>query len=327
MDLRQLRYFIALTEYRSFVRAAEAMGITQPAFSRAIQNLEQTLGCSLVDRGNKALPPTPEGQVVLQHARRLVQGAAQLNNEVLQMTKLDAGELHFGSGPALAVHLVPQALQHFIEHHPGIRTALLVDNAERLGQALRREQIEFFVDDIRPFEADPNFHTEPLKPRPGLFFCRPEHPLLAKDSLSTNDLFAYPLASALLAPGVRKRLANLSGRNDFTPHLQTEHLAVLRSVVLASDAIGTASEEAVSEDLAAGRLVRLHWRNVPPGLEVLSVRCGVVSRSGYRLSPAARAMIDTLISLDAAPSPAGAAHRQSPPRRSPGAPRRPARGS
>ncbi|QHG63508.1 LysR family transcriptional regulator [Pseudomonas putida] len=299
MDLRQLRYFIALTEYRSFVRAAEAMGITQPAFSRAIQGLEHTFGCPLVDRASKALPPTPEGLVVLQHARRLVQGATQLSNEVLQMTKLDAGELHFGSGPALAVRLVPQALQHFLASHPGIRTALVVDNAERLGQALRREQIEFFVDDIRPFEADPNFHTEPLTPRPGLFFCRPGHPLLAKDSLSTNDLFAYPLASALLAPGVRKRLANLSGRSDFIPHLQTEHLAVLRSVVLASDAVGTASEEAVAEDLASGRLVRLHWRNLPPALEVLSIRCGVVSRSGYRLSPAARAMIETLVGLDA----------------------------
>ncbi|MEX5341729.1 LysR family transcriptional regulator [Pseudomonas sp. I2] len=310
MDLRQLRYFIALTEYRSFVRAADAMGITQPAFSRAIQGLEQVLGCALVDRGSKNLQPTPEGQVVLQHARRLVQGAAQLSNEVLQMTKLDAGELHFGSGPALAVRLVPEALQHFIAAHPGIRTALLVDNAERLGQALRREQIEFFVDDIRPFEADPNFHTEPLTPRPGLFFCRPGHPLLAKDSLSTNDLFAYPLASALLVPGVRKRLANLSGRNDFTPHLQTEHLAVLRSVVLASDAIGSASEEAVAEDLATGRLVRLHWRNLPPGLEVLSVSCGVVSRSGYRLSPAARAMIETLLQLDAQSSSTGSSARQ-----------------
>lgn len=149
--------------------------------------------------------------MVLQHARRLVQGAAQLNNEVLQMTKLDAGELHFGSGPALAARLVPEALRQFIERHPGIRTALLVDNAERLGQALRREQIEFFVDDIRPFEADPNFHTEALNPRPGLFFCRPGHPLLAKDSLSTNDLFAYPLASALLAQVCASAWPTLAG--------------------------------------------------------------------------------------------------------------------
>lgn len=309
MDLRQLRYFIALTEYRSFVRAADAMGITQPAFSRAIQGLEQALGCVLVDRASKALQPTPEGQVVLQHARRLVLGAAQLSNEVLQMTKLDAGELHFGCGPALAVQLVPDALGQFIERHPGIRTRLRVDNAEQLGQALRREQIEFFIDDIRPFEADPNFDTAPLTPRPGLFFCRPGHPLLGKDSLSTNDLFAYPLACALLTPGVRKRLANLSGRSDFTPHLQTEHLAILRSVVLGTNAIGAASEEALADDLAAGRLIRLQWRNLPPGLGLLSVCCGVVSRSGYRLSPAARAMIETLSSLDARHAP----HRASTP--------------
>ena len=62
----------------------------------------------MIDRASKALHPTPEGLVVLQHARRLVQGANQLSNEVLQMTKLDAGELHFGSGPALAVRLVPR---------------------------------------------------------------------------------------------------------------------------------------------------------------------------------------------------------------------------
>ena len=53
MDLRQLRYFIALAEHRSFVRAADAMGITQPAFSRSIQGLEQELGCQLVDRGSR----------------------------------------------------------------------------------------------------------------------------------------------------------------------------------------------------------------------------------------------------------------------------------
>ena len=62
---------------------------------------------------------------------------------MLQMTKLDAGELHFGSGPALAARLVPEALRHFIQTHPGILTRLQVNNAEQLGQALRREQIEF----------------------------------------------------------------------------------------------------------------------------------------------------------------------------------------
>ncbi|MGE8408001.1 MAG: LysR family transcriptional regulator [Pseudomonas sp.] len=301
MDLRQLRYFIALTEHRSFVRAAEAMGITQPAFSRSIQGLEQEFGCVLVDRANKDLRPTPEGQVVLQHALRLVQGAAQLSSEVLQMTKLDAGELRFGSGPVPAVNLVPQALAQFVNAHPNVRTSLQVDNWEKLSRALSREEVEFFVADIRHFEADPNFHTQALTPRRGLFFCRPEHPLLAKDSLSTNDMFDYPLATALIPPGVRKLLANLSGKTDFSPQVQTEHLPTLVKVVLGSNAIGIGAEEAFAESIARGELVQLHWRNLPSNLESLSARCGIVSRSGYRLSPAARAMIETLVSLDRQP--------------------------
>jgi DNA-binding transcriptional LysR family regulator len=302
MDLRQLRYFIALTEHRSFVRAADAMGITQPAFSRSIQGLEQEFGCVLVDRGNKDLRPTPEGQVVLQHALRLVQGAAQLSCEVLQMTKLDAGELHFGCGPAPAVQLVPQALARFLQVHPKVRTRLEVDNWEKLSRALNREEIEFFIADIRQFEADPNFQTLPLSPRRGLFFCRPDHPLLAKDSLSTNDMFDYPLATTLIPPGVRKLLANLSGKTDFTPQLLTEHLPTLVRLVLDSDAIGIGTEEAFAREIQQGHLMRLHWRNLPANLDSLNARCGIVSRSGYRLSPAARTMIDTLISLDQQPA-------------------------
>lgn len=302
MDLRQLRYFIALTEHRSFVRAADAMGITQPAFSRSIQGLEQEFGCILVDRGNKDLRPTPEGQVVLQHALRLVQGAAQLSSEVLEMTKLDAGELRFGCGPAPAAYLVPEAVAQFLTAHPKVRTCFEVDNWERLSRALNREEIEFFVADIRHFEADPNFQTHALTPRRGLFFCRPEHPLLSKDSLSTNDMFDYPLAATLIPPGVRKLLANLSGKTDFAPLVQTEHLPSLVKIVRQTDAIGLGTEEAFGALIASGELVRLHWRNLPANLDSLSARCGIVSRSGYRLSPAARAMIETLINLDRQPA-------------------------
>ncbi|VVM78635.1 LysR family transcriptional regulator [Pseudomonas fluorescens] len=298
MDLRQLRYFIALDEHRSFVRAAEAMGITQPAFSRSIQGLEHEFGCVLVDRGNKDLRPTPEGLVVLQHARSLVQGAALLSSEVTQMTKLDAGELRFGCGPAPAVKLVPDAVARFINAHPKVRTCFEVDNWEKLSRALSREEIEFFIADIRHFESDPNFQTQALTPKRGVFFCRPGHPLLAKESLSTNDMFDYPLATTMIPPGIRKLLANLSGRVDFSPAIETEHFPALVKVVLQSNAIGVGTEEAFIEDIAQGSLVLLHWRNLPQNIESMNARCGIVSRTGFRLSPAARAMIDTLVAVD-----------------------------
>jgi DNA-binding transcriptional LysR family regulator len=298
MDLRQLRYFIALNEHRSFVRAADAMGITQPAFSRSIQGLEQEFGCVLVDRAHKDLRPTPEGQVVLQHALSLVQGAALLSHEVTRMTKLDAGEVRFGSDVVAAVNLVPQAIAQFVTTYPKVRSALQVDNWEKLGRSLSREEIEFFIADVRHFEADPNFQTQALTPRRSVFFCRAGHPLLAKDSLSTNDLFGYPLATPLIAPGIRKLLANLSGRIDFVPAIELEQFAALASIVRQSDAIGLGAEEAFVDDFASGALQVLHWRNLPPNLDSLNNRCGVIRRAGVRLSPAAKALIEMVLAVD-----------------------------
>ena len=298
MDLRQLRYFIALLEHRSFVRAADAMGITQPAFSRSIQGLEQEFGCVLVDRGNKDLRPTAEGQVVLQHALRLVQGAAMLSNEVSQMTKLDAGELRLGCCALVAEQLVPRAVAQFIGEYPKVRTYFQVGDGESLSRSLQREDIEFFIDDIRAFEADPAYQTLALTPRHSLFFCRPGHPLLSKDSLSTNDLFNYPLASAALPTGIRKVLANLSGKSDLSLSIESSHFSALVKIVEASDAVGIATQQVLHDEFEQGTLARLHWRNQPHNLESLSLRPGIVSRSGYRLSPAARMMIDTVQALD-----------------------------
>ncbi|MBD9481369.1 LysR family transcriptional regulator [Pseudomonas sp. PDM14] len=298
MDLRQLRYFLALTEHRSFVRAADAMGITQPAFSRSIQGLENELGCQLVDRGSKDLRPTPEGQVVLQHALTLVRGASNLTNEINQMTKLDAGEVRFGAGPALAARLVPDALLRFMAAHPRVRASLEVNNWENLSRSLSRDEIEFFVADIRQFEADPSFQTRPLTPRAGLFFCRAGHPLLAKESLSTNDLFDYPLAATRIPVGARKVLANLSGKANLELHVECEQLPLLEQIVRRSDAVGIGTCEALREGLASGELVQLHLRNLPLNMESLNARCGIITRTGYRLSPAARTMIDLLIELD-----------------------------
>jgi DNA-binding transcriptional LysR family regulator len=298
MDLRQLRYFLALAEHRSFVRAADAMGITQPAFSRSIQGLEHELGCQLVDRGSKDLRPTPEGRVVLQHALTLVRGASNLSNEINQMTKLDSGELFFGCGPAPAAKLVPDALLNFTQRYPNIQTRIEVSNWENLIRCLNRDEIEFFVADVRHFEADPSVQTRLLKPRPGLFFCRPNHPLLKKESLSTNDLFNYPLAGTRIPSDVRKLLANLSGKTHVELHVECNHFSLLRQLISASNAIGLSTHEALSEQLANGEFVQLHLRNLPNNLDTLNARCGIVTRTGYRLSPAAQAMIGLVQEVD-----------------------------
>lgn len=111
-------------------------------------------------------------------------------------------------------------------------------------------------------------------------------------------MFDYPLATTLIPPGIRKLLANLSGRIDFSPTIETEHFPALVKIVRQSNAIGVGTAEAFAEDIAQGSLALLHWRNLPQNIDSLNARCGIVSRSGFRLSPAARKMIEVLVAVD-----------------------------
>ena len=161
MDLRQLRYFIALAEHRSFVRAADAMGITQPAFSRSIQGLEQGLAASW---WTVAAGPAPDAGRPGGAATRAEPGAGSANliHEIAQLNKLDAGELRFGSGRRRPSNWCRTRWPTSSTATRGCRSAWTWTTGEKLSRALLREEIEFFVADIRDFEADPNFQTRPL---------------------------------------------------------------------------------------------------------------------------------------------------------------------
>jgi len=295
IDLRQLRHLIALAEHRSFVAAASSVNLSQSAFSRSIQALEHSAGCQLVDRSHKELPPTKQGQVVLEHARRLVSGARLLSNEIRQFNGLEAGELRFGCGPAPAAGLVPKAIGAFIGRYPKARVQFQVDDWQRLNKRLLAEEIEFFVADTRQFEADPDYHTQRLQPRRWYFCCRVGHPLAGETSVSAQALLQYPLAATLRPPNLRKVIGDLSGQPDFIANVECENSYSLMGVVLNSDAIGICTANS-----STGDLVRLNIEGLGEDCEELYTRYGIVSRGRMRLSPLAEAMIEQIVSTDQA---------------------------
>jgi DNA-binding transcriptional LysR family regulator len=298
IDLRQLRHYIALAEQRSFVAAASTVNLSQSAFSRSIQALEHSVGCQLVDRGRKDLAPTKQGQVLLEHARRLVSGAQQMANEISQFNGLEAGELRFGCGPAPASGLIPRAIGSFIGRYPKARVQFQVDDWQSLSKRLLNEEFEFFVADTRSFEANPDYLTQRLRPRKWHFCCRIGHPLAALDSVSAKQLLSYPLAVTLRPPNLRKVIADLSGQPDYAPSVECESTFSLLGVVLRSDAIGICGDNSDAWQYANGELVRLKIDGLADDREELYTRYGIVSRAGYRLSPLAEAMIEEIKTVD-----------------------------
>lgn len=299
IDLRQLRHFVALAEHRSFVAAAEAVNLSQSAFSRSIQALEHAAGFQLVDRASKQLPPTKQGLVVLEHARRLLRDAHDLNNEISRFNDADTGALLFGSGPAPAAQLIPRAVARFIGDYPRARVHFQVDNWQELNKRLVAEDIEFFVADTRRFEADPDYRITRLRPQKWHFCCRNGHPLTRQPSVSCAELFRYPLATTFRPPNIRKVLSEYSDRRDFAPAVESECSHALLNVVRHSDAIGIANPVNLEDYLLSEKLQILEVHDLPCHLEELNTRYGIVSRVGRALSPLARAMVEQIERSDA----------------------------
>lgn len=298
MDLRQLRHLVALADYRSFGRAAEAINLSQPAFSRSIQTLERDLNCALVERSSREFRLTGQGQLVLQHARRLLAGSQALHNELTQYNGLTGGELLFGSGPYPAQLLVPEALAEFIQAHPAIRTRFHLGDWEQLSLWLREQQIEFLVADSRYFNGDPQYQVELLRPRRGRFFCRIDHPLAARENLTLRALLDFPVVGTRIPPMIRKILADVQGEPDFNPSVECAQFDAIRRVVMHSDAVGIATMEALAERATAGVIHLLDFVDVPSDDPGLLLHYGIVSRAGYSLTPAALAMIDAILAVD-----------------------------
>jgi DNA-binding transcriptional LysR family regulator len=298
MDLRQLRHLVALADYRSFGRAAEAINLSQPAFSRSIQTLERDLDCVLVERSSREFRLTGQGQLVLQHARRLLAGSQALHNELTQYNGLTGGELHFGSGPYPAQLLVPEALAQFIQAHPAIRTRFHLGDWEQLALWLREQQIEFLVADSRYFTGDPQYQVQLLRPRRGRFFCRIDHPLANRQDLSLRALLDYAVVGTRIPPMIRKILADVQGEPDFNPSVECAQFDAICRVVRRSDAVGIATMEALAEQVDQGLIRLLDFVDVPSDDPGLLLHYGIVSRVGYSLTPAARAMVEAIMQVD-----------------------------
>lgn len=293
-DLRQLRHFVALAEHGHFARAAEAVHLSQPALSRSIQALEGSLGCRLVDRHSRGISLTAHGQLVLEHARRLLAGSHALSNAVSQLGNLSSGELRLGAGPYPAARLVPQALGRFAERYPQVRVQLQIENWQQLHQRLLDEQIELFVADIRELSEDGHLHIEPLRSSPGVLFCRPQHPLrLLQRPLQFSDLHGFGLAGTQLPQAISRHLQSMGGS---LLSIQCDNFMVLKELVSSSDVLSMAPWDVIAQDVQDGRLALLRLPGMPG---VASSAYGIVSRAGHSLSPAAERLREILRQQDA----------------------------
>ena len=208
MELRQLRYFVAVAEAGHMTRAAAQLGIQQPPLSQQIKVLEGQLGTALFRRHPKGMALTDSGRLFLTEARRILQDMAAMEQRMARVAKGMRGLLAIAFTTSAAAHaFMPKALRAFRSRHPDIALALSESNAAEIteGVASGRLHCGFLrVPVSRPAGVElPTLLTEPV-----VVALPPDHRLARKSVVALKD-FAGENVILVRRPGAPGLYANL----------------------------------------------------------------------------------------------------------------------
>lgn len=143
--IRQLRYFVALTESEHFRHAAERCFVSQSAFSNAIKELETTLDAQLVDRTNRNVTITATGQQVAVQAKLVLRDLDSLVESARGKKEPLTGELRLGVIPTIAPFMLPRTLPKLRKHYPDLRLLLIEDQTQRIYARLMEGELDVLL--------------------------------------------------------------------------------------------------------------------------------------------------------------------------------------
>lgn len=191
MELRHLRYFIAVAEELHFGRAAERLYIAQSALSQQILGLEAELGIRLLERTKRRVRLTTAGQAFLEDARNIIHRVEQAIEKSQRVARGEIGQLRIGF-TILSLHSVlPPILATFRNHHPNVQLMLSEMSTQAQLEALRAKQID--VGFLHPPINQQDLELFAIKTEAMTVVLPSQHPLARRKRLTMRSLIPYPL--------------------------------------------------------------------------------------------------------------------------------------
>ena len=233
MELRHLRYFVAVAEEENVTRAAQRLHVSQPPLSRQIRDLEDELGVALFERSAKSVRLTDAGRVFLNEARAVLDRADEATRAVKAISSGAAGELHVGFAPSLAVDILPRALRQFQAEAPGIRVQLHDMSTEEMLSALMVQQ---------PAQNLRGLQSIELQRYPVSIAVSPIHPFARKKQVSLAEVMNERIIgySQFDYPEFQFWFARLPWPNKKTPRIAEEHDSVTSLIAAVESGRGIA---------------------------------------------------------------------------------------
>lgn len=254
LRLRQLEALKAVSEQGSMTRAAQDLGISQPAVSRLLADLSAELGFSLFDRRDGRLIPTQEARVLIPDINRLLEMMTHISEVGRNLTERKAGHLRIACLPGFATSHLPGVLAQFLSDHPGVTATLEPDRPERILEWIIGEQYDCGITDN--FEGHPAVDSETILIRSVCIFPT-GHKLARKRRITPADLDSLPLIHTRRDSAFFRELADAFGSQAATmaPVVETRQFTAACELVAAE--VGVSIISALDAEGYRGRGVEI----------------------------------------------------------------------
>ena len=210
MEIRVLRYFLAIAREGSITNAARFLHITQPTLSRQIQDLEEELEQKLFTRGSRNMTLTPEGMILRKRAEEIISMVDKTEAEFNSMENVVSGDIYIGGGETEAIKLVAQIACELRASYPGIHYHLYSGNSEDVTERLDKGLLDFGIL-IQPADISKYDYIDiPARDIWGVVMRR-DSPLAEKEVIRKEDLLGVPLICSRQAISAERRGNEFAG--------------------------------------------------------------------------------------------------------------------
>lgn len=222
MELRHLRYFVAIAEERHFGRAAEKVGIAQPPLSKQIQDLEQELGYPLFDRSRRPIELTAAGQALLEHARSILESLEIAVRETRRAGAGHSGRVAIGYPQSLAYSGLTGLLRAFRERSPDVAIEVRELPPADQVEALKRGDLD--IGFVRAPLHEPQLSSENIRTEKLVLALPADHRLAIRERVALSAVSREPFVFFPRArgPGFFDLLISVCRDSGFTPHIVQE---------------------------------------------------------------------------------------------------------
>ena len=268
MELRHLRYFIAVADELHFSRAAERLHIAQPPLSQQIRDLEEELGVRLFDRSKRRVALTTAGQAFLEEALQALQHVDKAVKAAQRASRGDIGRLIVGLNSSATYSVLPRILRVFREHCSDVELVLHELTTSQQLESLHHSKIDMGLLYL-PVDSDDLCFLSVLK-EPLLIAIPDTHPLTSQPQVSIHALGRDPfiLPAPNLGSGLYSKIVSFFQQTSFAPAVEQEANRLQTIISLVAGGIGVALVPASLENLHTRGVAYKPLQELTPEIEI-----------------------------------------------------------